>query len=234
MTTLDLDFVRAQFPAFAHPEMGQWAHRECRRQLLPEPGRRSPRHLFAHAKCQPNRDFGPSALPPRRWIAGGGDGLARRRREIHFGPSTSQNTYVLAKAMRPMWDDGDESSPPGRITRPIRGTETSRRYGHRQKEWAVDLETGLLDTADLDELITGSNPPPCCHPCAEHRRHHQPGPSCRSRTAVGGHIVVDGVSYVPNGLPDVAALDCDVYLYSTQDVRTSRWTRTPDVRCSSR
>ena len=63
MTTLDLDFVRAQFPAFAHPEMGQWAHLEnaggsyCPSQvvdLLTD--------LFAHAKCQPNWDFGPSVV----------------------------------------------------------------------------------------------------------------------------------------------------------------------------
>ena len=28
--------------------------------------------------------------------------------EIHFGPSTSQNTYVLANAFRSMWRGGDE------------------------------------------------------------------------------------------------------------------------------
>jgi len=33
--------------------------------------------------------------------------------------------------------------------------------------------------------------------------------------AVGGLVVVDGVSYAPHSLVDVKALDCDVYLYST-------------------
>ena len=28
--------------------------------------------------------------------------------EVHFGPSTTQNVYVLANAMRPMWQEGDE------------------------------------------------------------------------------------------------------------------------------
>ena len=55
MTTLDLDFVRAQFPAFAHPEMGQWAHLEnaggsyCPSQVVDLLA-----DLFAPAKCQPN------------------------------------------------------------------------------------------------------------------------------------------------------------------------------------
>ncbi|MEC7506996.1 MAG: hypothetical protein VX510_09335, partial [Actinomycetota bacterium] len=63
MTTLDLDFVRAQFPAFAHPEMGQWAHLEnaggsyCPSQVVDFLA-----DLFAHAKCQPNWDFGPSVV----------------------------------------------------------------------------------------------------------------------------------------------------------------------------
>ena len=63
MTTLDLDFVRAQFPAFAHPEMGQWAHLEnaggsyCPSQVVELLA-----DLFAHAKCQPNWDFGPSVV----------------------------------------------------------------------------------------------------------------------------------------------------------------------------
>ena len=30
------------------------------------------------------------------------------KKEVHFGPSTSQNTYVLAQALRPAWKTGDE------------------------------------------------------------------------------------------------------------------------------
>ncbi|MEM9202462.1 MAG: aminotransferase class V-fold PLP-dependent enzyme [Actinomycetota bacterium] len=221
MTTLDIDFVREQFPSFAHPETGQWAHLEN------AGGSYCPRHvvdlvadLFAHGKCQPEWDFGPSVRATRamqRSRAVMAELFNAAEDEIHFGPSTSQNTYVLAKALRPMWNDGDEiivtnqdHEANGGAWRRLADT------GIIVKEWRVDGESGLLDPADLDALITdrtrllavthASNIAATINPVRElaDRLH-----------AVGGHIVVDGVSYAPHGLVDVQALDCDVYLYST-------------------
>ena len=221
MTTLDLDFVRAQFPSFSHPETGQWAHLEnaggsyCPRQVVDLIA-----DLFAHGKCQPEWGFGPSVVAT--------EAMARSRSvmaelfgagedEIHFGPSTSQNTYVLAKAMRPMWNDGDEVIVTNQDHEANGGAwRRLVETGIVVKEWRVDPGTGLLDPADLDALITertrllavthASNIAATINPVRElaDRLH-----------AVGGHIVVDGVSYAPHGLPDVQALDCDVYLYST-------------------
>ena len=221
MTTLDLDFVRAQFPSFSHAETGRWAHLEnaggsyCPRQVVDLLA-----DLFAHGKCQPEWDFGPSVIATeamRRSRTVMAELFNADEDEIHFGPSTSQNTYVLAKAMRPMWRDGDEiivtnqdHEANGGAWRRLADT------GIEVKEWRVDPATGLLDPTDLDSLITdrtrllavthASNIAATINPVRElaDRVH-----------AVGGHIVVDGVSYAPHGLPDVQALDCDVYLYST-------------------
>ncbi|MEM9467054.1 MAG: aminotransferase class V-fold PLP-dependent enzyme [Actinomycetota bacterium] len=221
MTTLDLDFVRAQFPTFAHPEMGRWAHLEnaggsyCPRQVVDLLA-----DLFAHGKCQPEWDFGPSrmaseAMARSRTVMAELFGAAED--EIHFGPSTSQNTYVLAKAMRPMWNDGDEiivtnqdHEANGGAWRRLADT------GIVVKEWRVDPTTGLLDPSDLEALVSertrllavthASNIAATINPVRE---------LAATIHRVGGHIVVDGVSYAPHGLPDVGALDCDVYLYST-------------------
>ena len=74
--------------------------------------------------------------------------------EIHFGPSTTQNVYVLANAMRPMWQDGDE------IIVSCQDHEANagawRRLadrGMKVVEWHVDKETGLLDLEDLGRLV---------------------------------------------------------------------------------
>ena len=110
--TLDLEFVRAQFPAFGVPATKAWARLEnaggsyATRQVIDLLS-----DLFSRAKVQPGWGSAPSQAAA---------GAMERSRlvmaatfnadpdEIHFGPSTSLNTYVLAQAMRPMWADGDE------------------------------------------------------------------------------------------------------------------------------
>lgn len=221
MTTLDLDFVRSQFPAFAHAQTGQWAHLEnaggsyCPRQVVDLLA-----DLFAHGKCQPEWGFGPSVMATeamRRSRSVMAELFNAAEDEIHFGPSTSQNTYVLARAMRPMWNDGDEIIVTNQDHEANGGAwRRLADSGIVVREWRVDPTTGLLDPADLDDLVGertrllavthASNIAATINPVRDlaDRLH-----------AVGGHIVVDGVSFAPHGLPDVQALDCDVYLYST-------------------
>ena len=136
--------------------------------------------------------------------------------EIHFGPSTSQNTYVLARAFRSMWQEGDE------IVASTQDHEANagvwRRLvstGIKVREWRVDPASGTLDVDDLDRLLTertrlvafphASNVVAAINPVAE--------VVARAR-AVGAQVVVDGVSYAPHGLPDLSALGVDVYLFS--------------------
>jgi cysteine desulfurase family protein (TIGR01976 family) len=216
----DVDFARAQFPAFADPDTARWAHLENAGgsyaagsvvDLLTA--------LFSTAKVQPSWDFGPSraataAMERSRSLMAATFNAAPD--EIHFGPSTSQNTYALAQAMRPMWVEGDEivvteqdHEANSGVWRRLAAT------GIRVREWKVDPTTGLLDSGDLDELVTertrfvamthASNVAATVNPVADvAARVH----------AVGGLVVVDGVSYAPHGGVDVEALGCDVYLYS--------------------
>ncbi|MEM7143238.1 MAG: aminotransferase class V-fold PLP-dependent enzyme [Actinomycetota bacterium] len=220
MTGLDLGFVRAQFPAFADPDVARWAHLENAGgsyaagqvvDLLTD--------LFATAKVQPEWDFGPSKK------ASAAMGRARTAMaatfnadpdEIHFGPSTSQNTYVLAQAMRPRWDDGDEIV----VTEQDHEANSGawRRLadtGIVVREWRVDPLTGLLDPADLDALVgERTRLVAMTHASNVAATINDVRRAADLVHAVGGHIVVDGVSYAPHGGVDVAALDCDVYLYS--------------------
>jgi selenocysteine lyase/cysteine desulfurase len=112
MAALDLDFVRSSFPAFSEPSLANFAHFEnaggsyaCR-QTIEWLDR-----FYRQTKVQPYYDFQPSrsggeemdAAKQRMaaWLNIGAD-------ELHFGPSTSQNTYVIAQALRQELDPGDE------------------------------------------------------------------------------------------------------------------------------
>jgi len=223
MTTdrlLDLDFVRSQVPAFSDPDTARWAHLEnAGGSYAAGPVVDLIASLFVTAKVQPSWDFGPSkaataAMQRAREVMAATFNAGPD--EIHFGPSTSQNTFVLAQAMRPMWAEGDEivvteqdHEANSGVWRRLAAT------GITVRDWKVDPVTGLLDPADLDELIGdrtrlvamthASNVAATINPVADvARRVH----------AVGGHLVVDGVSFAPHGGVDVAALECDVYLYS--------------------
>ena len=220
MTILDLDIVRAHFPSFANPDTARWAHLEtaggsyCPVQVVD-----LVTDLFAHAKCQPQWGFGPSVAAT--------DAMNRSRtvmaelfncdeHEVHFGPSTSQNTYILAKAMRPLWDEGDEIVVTNQDHEANQGAwRRLADTGITVKEWQVDPATGLLDEAALDDLITErTRLVAVCH-ASNIAATINPVRAIADRVhAVGGHIVVDGVSYAPHGTVDVAELDCDVYLYS--------------------
>ena len=220
MGSLDVEYARSQFPAFADARVADWAHFEnaggsyvCRQVIDRLTS------FYRHTKVQPGYAFPISiqaAAAMERsyqrlaaWMGVGAD-------EIHFGPSTSQNTYVLARAFRSTWREGDE------IVASTQDHEANagvwRRLastGIKVREWRVDPEKGTLDVADLDELLTertrlvafphASNVVAAINPVTE--------VVARAR-AVGARVLVDGVSYAPHGLPDIGALGVDVYLFS--------------------
>ncbi len=220
MGSFDVEFARSQFPAFSEAGPDGWAHFEnaggsyvCRQVIDRLTG------FYRHTKVQPGHGFPLSAQAAAAmersyerlaaWMGVGAD-------EIHFGPSTSQNTYVLARAFRSIWREGDE------IVASTQDHEANagvwRRLastGIKVNEWRVDPEKGTLDIADLDELLTertrlvafphASNVVAAINPVTE---------VVARASAVGAKVVVDGVSYAPHGLPDIGALGVDVYLFS--------------------
>ena len=220
MTDFDLDFVRQQFPAFADPEMAGWAFFEnaagsfpCAQVLA------RLEHFYRHTKVQPYAPY------PLAEAAGAAMDEAKMRLagclnigldELHIGPSTSQNTYVLAQAVAETFDGGeivvtdqDHEANSG-VWRRLAAR------GFTIREWHVDSETGHLDPAALAGLLSertrvvafphASNIVAEINPVAE---------ICEAVRQCGAVSVVDGVSYAPHGLPDVEGLGADIYLFST-------------------
>ncbi len=158
MTKLDLSYVRAQFPAFSEPSLQGFAHFEnaggsyASAQTIDRL-----HHFYTATKVQPYYDFAPS----RR--AGELMDQARSRmaewlnlepREVHFGPSTSMNTYVLAQAFRQQLSAGDEVIVTNQDHEANIGAwRKLEADGLVIREWRVCPDTGELDPDGLDQLL---------------------------------------------------------------------------------
>ena len=220
VTELDLDFVRHQFPALSDPRVSRWAHLEN------AGGSYVPRQVidlltdfFVATKVQPYYTAEPSARAGQAMDRASAllpATLGADPAGVMFGPSTSANTYVLAHALRGQMSDGDEVVVTNQDHEANIGSwRRLEQSGITVREWSVDPTTGLLDIADLAALLTdrtrlaavthASNIAATVNPVRE---------VADLVHAVGGHVVVDGVSYAPHAAIDVTALDCDFYLYS--------------------
>ncbi|MEP3297407.1 MAG: aminotransferase class V-fold PLP-dependent enzyme [Pseudoruegeria sp.] len=217
---IDTDFVRAQFPAFAEPSLQGQAFFEnaggsytCR-QVIDRLFR-----FYHERKVQPYASYPASRK--------GGEEMDEARRrlaammgvasdEVSFGPSTTQNTYVLAQAFADHLDAGDaiivtnqdheaNSGPWRRLA--DRGIEV--------REWQLDPETGKLELENLKSLIDDKVKLLCFPHCSNVVGEINPVAEITSvARAAGIYTCVDGVSYAPHGFPDIPALGADIYLFS--------------------
>lgn len=222
MTALDLDFVRSQFPAFASPLLSSHAFFEnaggsypCR-QVVDRLVR-----FYRDRKVQPYAPF------PGSEAAGAEMDEARARlaammgvvpAQLSFGPSTSQNTYVLAQAVR-QWLAGQDAAIVVTDQDHEANSGVWRRLaeaGIEIREWRIDRGTGALDPEALARLLDDGRVrlvafPHCSNVVAEV---NDVAAIAAMARAAGARSVVDGVSYAPHGFPDFPALGCDAYLFS--------------------
>lgn len=216
---LDPDFIRAQFPAFSEPSLDGQAFFEnaggsypCR--FVTDRLER----FYRERKVQP---YGPFAASR---VAGEEMDEARLRLsamlgvdtdELSFGPSTTQNTYVMAEAFRQHLPDGaaivvtnqDHEANSG----PWRRLASS---GIKVREWQMNPATGHLNIADLGPLLDGAAL--LCFPHCSNVVGEINDVTAITKLArdAGVFTCVDGVSYAPHGFPDVGALGADIYLFS--------------------
>ncbi|MCC7198091.1 MAG: aminotransferase class V-fold PLP-dependent enzyme [Gammaproteobacteria bacterium] len=224
MIDLDLDFVRAQFPAFSDPALEGFAYFEnaggsyaCG-QVIERLGR-----FYRENKLQPYYPSAPSIRAGEQmdqskqrlaeWL-----GIAVD--ELHFGPSTSANTYVLAQALRQALQPGDEIV----VTQQDHEANVGawwrlQESGIVVREWAVDSATGELAPAGLEALLGPRTKVVAFTHCSNVVGTIHP---VRRLTDLvhqaGAWAIVDGVALSPHGLPDLAELGADIYLFSLYKV----------------
>jgi len=220
MRNIDLGFARAQFPAFAEPSLERQAFFEnaggsyaCR------PVIERLNEYYRRLKVQPYYAY-PASAEAGDWMDAAYARLAEylnvTPEEVHFGPSTSQNTYVLAQAFRKLLRPGDEIIVTDQDHEANNGVwRRLATDGVAVKEWRVDRDSGALDPADLDALLGERTRLLAFSHCSNVVAHLNPvAQIARKARAAGAITVVDGVSWAPHGLPDVDALGADLYLFS--------------------
>src|SRR3546814_8039687 len=154
-----LSFVRAQFPAFSEPSLKDWAFFEnAGGSYACAPVVERLTLFYRETKVQPYGPFPASARAgeemdeARARLAGY---LNVATDEVHFGPSTSQNSYVLAQAFRQMLRPGDEIVVTNQDHEANSGAwRRLAESGISVHEWAIDPESGRLDLRELDRLLS--------------------------------------------------------------------------------
>ena len=154
-TSLDVNFVRSQFPAFESNDLksqcffenagGSYTSKQVIDKLL---------QFYTHNKVQPYSPFPAAekagiAMDKSLELISGMLNVASST--IHFGPSTSQNSYTLAQALR-------ESKPARKtiiVTNQDHEANTGvwrrlEKSGFVIREWRVNPETGALSTEDFE------------------------------------------------------------------------------------
>ena len=218
---LDPNLIRAEFPSFRQAELKDLAFFEnaggsytCASVL------NRMRTYYWTTKVQPYGVY------PASRAAGEAMDLAHHRIAaalnvtsdwIHFGPSTSANTYTLGRALEGRLKPGDAIIVTNQDHEANSGAwRKLEGIGIEVREWRVDPQTGHLDLADLDRLLDGKVKLIAMPHASNIVGEINPVGDVTARAkAVGAISIVDGVSYAPHGLPDVAGLGCDIYLFST-------------------
>jgi selenocysteine lyase/cysteine desulfurase len=217
---LDLEFVRRQFPAFAEASLVRHAFFEnAGGSYACGPVISRLGEYYRRLKVQPYYAF-PASAEAGEWMDAARVRLAEylgvTPPEVHFGPSTSQNTYVLAQAFRTLLRPGDEVIVTNQDHEANSGCwRRLAAHGVVVREWRVDPQSGELDESQLERLLTERTRLLTFPHASNVVAHINPVARITARARAAGVItVVDGVAWAPHGLPDVAALGADVYLFS--------------------
>lgn len=217
---LDLEFVRGQFPAFSQPSLqGQAFFENAGGSYTCQPVIDRLTRYYTERKVQPYGPYEASQL------AGAEMDEARSRLagllgvdcdELSFGPSTTQNTYVLAQAFGQFLQPGEAII----VTNQDHEANTGpwRRLadqGVEIREWQINPDTGALDPQDLADLLDENVRLVCFPHCSNVVGQINPVVEITALAhAAGAFVCVDGVSYAPHGFVNVGEIGADIYLFS--------------------
>ena len=221
---LDIDFVRAQFSqlddepefVFASNAGGSYVCNQVNELM---------EHYNRHTRVQPYSRFRSSheageAMDRAKQLWA--DALNIDQSELTIGPSTSINTYVMAQAMGSHLKAGDEIIVTNQDHEANSGVwrRMAKEKGVTIRQWEVDLETGLLDPAQLLSLLNDktrwvffthcSNIVGTANPVAEITKLIKANSTAK--------VFVDAVAYAPHHICDLKALGVDGYVFSLYKV----------------
>jgi selenocysteine lyase/cysteine desulfurase len=226
MTTLPLDpaRLRAHFPAFSQSSLqGQAFFENAGGSYTAQPVLDRLEHYYRATKLQPYGVYAAS-IEAGEAMNDSYERIARALNVtadwIHFGPSSSANTYVLGNAFAGWLKPGDAIIVTNQDHEANTGAwRKLSKIGVAIREWQMDRQTGRLALAGLDNLLDSKVRLIAAPHCSNIAGEINPVGDIAARAkSVGAITVIDGVSYAPHGLPDLAALGADIYFFSTYKV----------------
>ncbi len=219
-TKLDIEFVRAQFPAFNEPLCKDWCFAEnAGGSYVPIHVIKKLNEFMRSTKVQPYAEY------PMSKIAGENmdkatdffaEMINATNKEIIIGGSTSINLYVLSNALKYSIKPGDEVI----VTNQDHEANISpwRRLsevGAIIKEWKINPHTAELEIEDLESLLNNKTKivavTHCSNIVGSVNDLKKISELVHKKNAI---IIGDGVSYAPHGFPDVKDLGVDFYTFS--------------------
>ena len=218
---IDPGFVRSQYPVFQNPETAQWAFFEnAGGSYVPHQVIGRLEHFFKYTKVQPYGLFASSVAAGEameeayRCVA---ELLNTDPDQLTFGPSTTLNFYVLAQALRPGLNPGDEIIVTNQDHEANIGCwRRLAEFGIVIKEWQIDPQSGELDIEDLKELVSSRTRLVCFTLCSNIVGTMNDVKTINDIVHNAGALsIADGVSFAPHRLVDMNELGVDLYLFST-------------------
>lgn len=223
LPTLNVQFLRDQFPVFHHAEYGAWGYFEN------AGGSQAPRQVaaalqdaFTLTKVQPYYPFGPSLdmgeKIDRAVAFTTGMLNVPKCARVFLGASTTNNIYMLAEGLRPTLRSGDEIIISNQEHEANAGAWVrlaSEVDGVTLRIWEVDAATGCLSIDSLAALLTNKTKLVAFTHCSNVVGEMNDAVAIVALAhRAGARAVVDGVAYAPHLVPDIAAIGADAYCYS--------------------
>ncbi|MDH3689281.1 MAG: cysteine desulfurase-like protein [Gammaproteobacteria bacterium] len=214
-TTLDLEFVRSQFPG-----LNEWALFEnAGGTLVPRSVIDRVNAYMTDTQVQPGAEFASSALAEER-ISESQQAMAQMINasvdEIIISASTTMNIYVLSHALRPWFKPGDEVIVTNLDHEANNGAwRRLEEVGVVVKEWQMSSETAELEVGALENLLSERTRLVCFTHCSNITGSiHDVKNITNIVHQAGALVCVDAVAYAPHRHLDVQDLDVDFYACS--------------------
>ena len=218
--SLDIDYVKAQFPAFKEPLSSKWSFFEnAGGSYVPHNVIKHLNNFMTSTKVQPYAEFDTSAIAGNNMDKATelfAEMINARKDEIIIGASTTMNMYVLSNAMKHFIKPGDEVIVTNQDHEANIGAwRRLESYGAVIKEWKINTENAELEIEDLKALLTNKTKIVAVTHCSNIVGSINNLQSIAKLVhKYNAFLVGDGVSYAPHGLPNVKDLDVDFYTFS--------------------
>ena len=218
--SLDIDYVRSQFPAFNDPLSSKWSFFEN------AGGSYVPINVIEHlnsfmtsTKVQPYAEYDTSKIAGEKMdtaIELFAEMINAKKDEIIIGSSTTMNMYVLSNAIKKFLKPGDEIIVTNQDHEANIGAwRKLKEHGAIIKEWQLDPQSGELMIENLKSLLSSKTKILAVTHCSNIVGSiNNIKEITKLAHEYGAYVIGDGVSYAPHGFPDVKDLDVDFYAFS--------------------